>query len=213
MKRLLVVFCLFAFASQAQEPEDLLADLTDEMASESDIPLLPEKMLFTQRALWGENGALRKIGVAPKIITAETRAKELQARRVYFRLHQGIGLATAAGMLLQGYLGTKIYNPETYTARLDNWHEANANFVNIAYASTALLSFTAPPPAIKRKKFDNIKLHSYLSVVHLTGMVTTNVLAERISRDFEVNKRLHRAAAFGTFGAYAAAIATIKLEF
>ncbi|MDP5120047.1 MAG: hypothetical protein NWQ46_00515 [Spirosomaceae bacterium] len=213
MKRLLFAFCLFSFASYAQEPDDLLADLTEEMATESDIPLLPEKMLFTQRALWGENGAFRKIGIAPKVITAETRAKELKARRVYFRLHQGIGLATAAGMLLQGYLGTKIYNPETYTTKLDNWHSGNATFVNIAYASTALLSFTAPPPAIKRKKFDNIKLHSYLSVVHLSGMVTTNVLAERINRDFTVNKRLHRAAAFTTFGAYAAAIATIKLEF
>lgn len=213
MKRLLFAFCLFSFVGYAQEPDDLLADLTEEMASEPEIPLLPEKMLFTQRALWGENGAFRKIGIAPKIITAETRAKELKARRVYFRLHQGIGLATAAGMLLQGYLGTKIYNPETYTMRLDNWHTNNAKFVNIAYASTALLSFTAPPPAIKRQKFDNIKLHSYLSVVHLSGMVTTNVLAERISRDFVVNKRLHRAAAFGTFGAYAAAIATIKVEF
>lgn len=213
MKRLLFACCLFTFASYAQEPDDLLADLTEEMATESDIPLLPEKMLFTQRALWGENGAFRKVGIAPKIITTETRAKELKARRVYFRLHQGIGLATAAGMLLQGYLGTKIYNPETYTTKLDNWHSGNATFVNIAYASTALLSFTAPPPAIKRKKFDNIKLHSYLSVVHLSGMVTTNVLAERINRDFTVNKRLHRAAAFTTFGAYAAAIATIKLEF
>ncbi|MFB0947429.1 MAG: hypothetical protein QMB24_14990, partial [Spirosomataceae bacterium] len=119
-------------------------------------------------------------------------------------------------MLLQGYLGTKIYNPETYTrntAKLVNWHSGNATFVNIAYASTALLSFTAPPPAIKRKKFDNIKLHSYLSVVHLSGMVTTNVLAERIKRDYAVNKRLHRAAAFTAFGAYAAAIATIKIEF
>lgn len=212
MKKLLAFLFITTIVCKAQNPDDLLADLTEEMTEEQAI-LLPERMLFTQRALWGENGAFRKIGIAPKIITAETRAKELKARRVYFRLHQGIGLATAAGMLLQGYLGTKIYNPETYTTKLDNWHEGNAQFVNIAYASTALLSFTAPPPAVKRKKFDNIKLHSYLSVVHLSGMVTTNVLAERISRDFVVNKRLHRAAAFTTFGAYAAAIATIKLEF
>lgn len=212
MKKLFVLLCLVTLAGHSQEPDDLLADLTEEM-SEDTPALLPERMLFTQRAFWGENGAFRKIGIAPKIITAETRAKELKARRVYFKLHQGIGWATAAGMLLQGYLGTKIYNPETYTTKLDKWHEGNAKFVNIAYASTSLLSFTAPPPAVNRKKFDNIKLHKYLSIVHLSGMVTTNVLAERISRDFAVNKRLHRAAAFTTFGAYAAAIATIKIEF
>ncbi|MFB0947428.1 MAG: hypothetical protein QMB24_14985, partial [Spirosomataceae bacterium] len=194
MKRLFAVFCLITTICQAQDPNDLLADLTEEMAEESPIPLLPERMLFTQRALWGENGAFRKIGIAPKIITAETRARELKARRVYFRLHQGIGIATAVGMVVQGYLGTKIYNPETYTTKLNNWHKGNAQFVNIAYVSTALLSFTAPPPAVNRKKFDNIKLHKYLSIVHLSGMVTTNVLAERIKRDYFVNKRLHRAA-------------------
>ena len=213
MKKLLVVLCFTTIICQAQDPDDLLAGLKDEMGEESPIPLLPERMLFTQRALWGENGAFRKIGIAPKVITVETRARELKARRVYFRLHQGIGLATAAGMLLQGYLGTKIYNPETYTTKLNNWHKGNAQFVNIAYASTALLSFTAPPPVINRKKFDNIKLHKYLSIVHLSGMVTTNVLAERIKNDYAVNKRLHRAAAFTTLGAYAAAIATIKIEF
>jgi hypothetical protein len=213
MKRLFAVFCLITTICQAQDPTDLLADLTEEMAEESPIPLLPERMLFTQRALWGENGAFRKIGIAPKVITAETRARELKARRVYFRLHQGIGIATAVGMVVQGYLGTKIYNPETYTTKLNNWHKSNAQFVNIAYVSTALLSFTAPPPAVNRKKFDNIKLHKYLSIVHLSGMVTTNVLAERIKKDYAVNKRLHRAAAFTTFGAYAAAIATIKIEF
>ncbi|MGK0357498.1 MAG: hypothetical protein ACJATY_003157, partial [Spirosomataceae bacterium] len=201
MKRLFAVFCLITTICQAQDPNDLLADLTEEMAEESPIPLLPERMLFTQRALWGENGAFRKIGIAPKIITAETRARELKARRVYFRLHQGIGIATAVGMVVQGYLGTKIYNPETYTTKLNNWHKGNAQFVNIAYVSTALLSFTAPPPAVNRKKFDNIKLHKYLSIVHLSGMVTTNVLAERIKRDYVVNKRLHRAAAFTAFGA------------
>ncbi|MFB0908291.1 MAG: hypothetical protein QMB03_08455, partial [Spirosomataceae bacterium] len=126
---------------------------------------------------------------------------------------RGIGIATAVGMVVQGYLGTKIYNPETYTTKLNNWHKGNAQFVNIAYVSTALLSFTAPPPAVNRNKFYNIKLHKYLSFVNLSVMVTTNFLALRIKIDFVVNKRLHRAAAFTAFGAYAAAIATIKIEF
>jgi hypothetical protein len=43
-------------------------------------------------------------------------------------------------------------------------------------------------------------------------MITTNVLGNRIYNNFEVNKALHRTAAFTTFGAYAAAIAIIKFE-
>lgn len=210
---LIALFLIISLSVWAQNPDDLLSDITTELNAETDLPLLPERMLFTQRALWGQKGLLRTVGIAPRDITAESREKELRLRRTYFRLHQGIGFATAAGMLLQGYLGTKIYNPETYTDKLKDWHEANSTFTNIAYGTTALLSFTAPPPQINRKKFDNIKLHKYLSIVHLSGMVTTNVLAERISNDFAVNKRLHRAAAFTTFGAYTAAIATIKIEF
>lgn len=210
---MIAFLCLVGLVCNAQEPDDLLAELTQEMAEESPVSLLPERMLFTQRLLWGENGALRKVGIAPRIITAESRDRELKARRVYFKIHQGIGIATAVGMLAQGYLGTKIYNPDTYTANVNKWHIRNSHFVNITYASTALLSFTAPPPVVNRKKFDNIKLHKYLSIVHLSGMVTTNVLAHRIKNDYAVNKRLHRAAAFTTFGAYAASIAIIKIEF
>ena len=60
--------------------------------------------------------------------------------------------------------------------------------------------------------FDNIKLHKILSVVHLSGMITTNVLSEQAGKNVDM-KKWHRAAGMTTFAAYAAAIASIKFEF
>lgn len=82
--------------------DELLGDIEEVEETQ----LLPEKMLFTQRAFWGQNGLYRKIGIAPKVLTAESRENELKARRVMFRVHQITGLLTAGWMLAQGILGT-----------------------------------------------------------------------------------------------------------
>ena len=217
MKKLtLFLFLAFSTAVSAQEnaADSLLNDLmTDAEPVASD--LLPERMLITQRMLWGQNGLYRKIGIAPKTLTAASRERELKARRNMFRVHQTLGLVTAAGMLAQGIVGSRLYKPGNYTDNLKNTHEGIAAGINIGYFTTALMSFTAPPPMVNRKKFDNIKLHKILSYVHLSGMIATNVLSKQI--DGNANpaniKKWHRAAAFTTFGAYTAAIATIKFEF
>lgn len=192
--------------------DSLLLDLTPEWEAEQQ-DLLPDKMLFTQRMLWGEKGLYRKVGIAPVTLTAETRQRELKVRRTMLKLHQGIGVATAAAMVAQGILGTRIYNPETYTPELKNWHRGVATGINIGYATTALMSLTAPPGTVYRKRFDNIKLHRRLAIVHFTGMVTTNVLAQRMNNNYPVNKKLHRNVALGTFGAYTLAMVSIKVEF
>jgi hypothetical protein len=72
------------------------------------------------------------------------------------------------------------------------------------------MSLFTPPPLINRdKKLSAIRLHKWLAVVHLSGMVATNVLAE-MAEDNAKYKKLHRAAAFTTFASFAAAIITIK---
>lgn len=215
MRTLLVALFLFvSYQALTQEisADSLLLDLTNEQTA-TKAEFFPEKMMLTQRALWGERGLYRRIGLAPKEITIETRERELKLRRTMFRVHQLVGIATAVGMAAQGYVGYRIYRPETYTSRLADFHEGLATAVNVGYATTALMSFTAPPPLISRKRVDNMRVHKWLSYVHLTGMITTNVLAGRIENNFQVNKSLHRAAALTTFGAYATAIAIIKFEF
>ncbi len=196
-------------SAQETAADSLLMDLNSSIPTEN-VSLLPERMLITQRLLWGQNGLYRKIGIAPKVLTNESRAKELKVRRTMFRIHQAVGLATAAGMIAQGFVGAKLYN--NYSDKTKDLHEGLATGVNIGYATTALMAFTSPPPFINRKKFDNIKLHKYLSYVHLTGMITTNVLAGQLDGNSKL-KSIHRAAAFTTFGAYLLAIGTIKFEF
>ena len=70
--------------------------------------LLPEKMLITQRILWGEKGLFRKTGIAK--LSIENREKELIVREKMLKAHQIIGYITFAGMIYQGILGGKMYN-------------------------------------------------------------------------------------------------------
>lgn len=187
---------------------DLLADLTDSSASAQ--PLLPHKMLFTQRVFWGPKGLLRLTDIAPPL-TPAGRAKELKIRRTTLVAHQVMGFVTLAGFVAQGFLGAKLYNAkgEDYT-RLHSAHEATATAINISYATTALLSLTAPPKLLdERRGLSGIKLHKYLAVVHLAGMVATNILAHMIDTHPDL-KPYHRAAAYTTFAAFATSIIAIK---
>ena len=70
--------------------------------------LLPEKMIISQRVLWGEKGLLRKTGIVK--LSLENREKELVVRERMLKAHQIIGYITFAGMIYQGILGGKLYN-------------------------------------------------------------------------------------------------------
>ncbi len=213
MKKLLVLLLLVLSAtinaSIAQTNADSL--LNDLEAGPEKTALLPKRMLLTQRIFWGEHGLYRRTGIAPQL-TLENREKELRIRRNMFKIHQTLGFITAAGMITQGILGSRLYKPETYSDKLKNIHGAVATGVNIGYATTALMAFTAPPPMLNRKGISNIKVHKYLSYVHLSAMIATNVLGPRISDNYKL-KPYHRAAAYTAVGGYLAAIAMIKLEF
>ncbi|GAB3979280.1 hypothetical protein GCM10028806_44260 [Spirosoma terrae] len=188
------------------EADALLADLTDSSETQ---PLLPHKMIFTQRALWGKKGLLRAINVAP--LTTEGRAHELKVRRTMLVAHQVAGFVTLAGFVAQGLLGAKLYNAKGQEyVDTKQWHERMAGIINVTYGTTMVLSLGAPPPMIGAKRgFTTIKLHKYLAIVHITGMVATNILAHMIDSNPEL-KPYHRAAAYTTFGAFAASIVAIK---
>lgn len=214
MKNFLVIVCivLAIFSSKqtfAQNTADSL--LNDLDVAEEKSALLPNRMVLSQRLLWGQNGLYRKIGLAPAL-TPENREKELKIRRTMFKIHQTMGFITAAGMITQGILGSRLYKPDTYSDQLKRAHSAVATGVNIGYATTALMAFTAPPPLLNRKGISNIKVHRLLSYVHLTGMITTNILGPQISNNYKL-KPYHRAAAYTAVGSYLAAIAMIKFEF
>ncbi|MEO0001627.1 MAG: hypothetical protein RL766_1673 [Bacteroidota bacterium] len=186
--------------------DDLLNDLMKEQDTTTE--LLPKKMLLTQRVLWGQKGLLRPISP----LTATNREKELKLRRGMLVAHQVLGFVTLGGMVGQGITGTQLYKG---SGRVGDIHEGLAIAVNTTYSATAIMSLFTPPPLINRdKKLSAIRLHKWLAVVHMGGMIGTNILAQSLEDaqgdQYTRLKKWHRAAAFTTFASYAAAVITIK---
>lgn len=198
LKFLLCIFLLWSTLSLSQG-EDLFNSLRQETAK--DESLLPNRMIFTQRALWGNNGLLRKVGIFP--LNVEQREKELKLRRSMLKIHQIIGYLTFAGMLTQGFLGGKLYN--NWERGLYKTHKTVGNLTSISYFTGAGLSLFAPPPLTnkKRKGLSSIKAHKYLASVHFSAMLATNIYKNR-------NKQVHKISAYTAVGSFAAAILVFK---
>lgn len=194
------LYCCLLFIgllSFSQQGEDLFTLLNEA----NDTPqLLPERMLITQKLLWGNKGVLRKMGVAP--LNMEQRQKELKLRRTMLTTHQVLGYATLAAMIAQGIIGGKLYNGDY---ELYDLHKDMATVVNVGYFTTAGLSLFAPPPLINKKikGFSSAKAHKTLATVHLSAMVATNIYKDK-------NKKIHKAAAYTAFGSYAMAVLVFK---
>lgn len=198
MRRFLLSFLfLSVFSGFAQQGDDLFNLLESPIKSEQ---LLPERMLVTQRVLWGEKGLFRKTGIAP--LSMEQRQKELKLRRTMLTTHQVLGYATLAAMVAQGIIGGKLYNGDYELYEL---HKDMATVVNVGYFTTAGLSLFAPPPLINKKVkgFTSAKVHKTLATVHLSAMVATNIYKDK-------NREVHKAAAYTAFGSYAMAVLVFK---
>lgn len=195
---------------QAQE----LDDIFNSFEQEEEFPLLPDKMLFTQRFLWGENGLLRRSELAP--LSPIQRSREIELRRKMLITHQVLGYVTLASMIAQGIIGGKLYNCDNCNSReynqIKNAHETMAGVVNVSYFSGAALSLFAPPPLINRteKGLSSARAHKWLASIHFSAMVATNLLADGASES-QTGRNLHRIAAYTAFGSFATA--TLVLTF
>lgn len=180
-------------------------DLLLQLGSEEPVELIPKRMIFTQRMLWGEKGLMRTLKVAP--LTDHGRETELKIRRGMLVTHQVLGFATLAGMVAQGIVGAKLYSGDY---KIKDLHEGLGAAVNITYFTTAGLSLFTPPPLIHRqvKGLNGIKMHKTLAVIHLSAMIATNLLADSAG-DPKI-KPLHRAAAFTAFGSFFGAMLVMK---
>ena len=204
MKYWLMIFLCWALPTQILSAQD--NNLLDELMQEAkpDSALLPTKMLLTQRVFWGEKGLLRSTGIAP--LNAATRMKELKLRRAMLKTHQVLGFATLGGMLAQGIIGSQLYRGNYKNHEL---HENLAGVINVTYSLGAITSFLAPPPMLSRdKKLSSVRLHKWLAVGHMSGMIATNVLAEMAGENAKY-KSAHRAAALFTFASFAAATVVV----
>ena len=206
MKKLAFIFILLIgglYASHAQidNSDDLLNDIEDTEQAQ----LLPGKMLLTQRMLWGNRGLMRSFNRFK--LTPENRQRELNLRRNMLVAHQVGGFVTLGGMVAQGIVGAKLYSGDV---NLKHTHEALGVLVNTTYFTTAGLAFFAPPKMFnERKGYSSIKVHKYLAALHFTGMLATNILAGQLESHPNL-RPYHRAAAFTSFAAFAAAMFIIK---
>ena len=199
-KFLLISLLLWSKLSFSQG-EDLFNSLRQETVK--DESLIPNRMIFTQRVLWGNKGLLRKFGIFP--LNVEQREKELKLRRSMLKIHQIIGYLTLAGMVTQGFLGGKLYN--NWERGLYNTHKTVGNLTSISYFTGAGLSLFAPPPLINKKSkgLSSIKAHKYLASVHLSAMLATNIFKKR-------NQQIHKISAYTAVGSFAAAILVFKFN-
>ena len=110
-------------------------------------------------------------------------------------------------MIAQGILGGQLYNGNFKVKRA---HETMATAINLTYGFTAINSLFAPPSSFQRdKKLSSIRLHKWLAVVHLTGMLATNILGTQIGQ-YPNLKPYHRAAAYTAFAGLATSMIVIK---
>ena len=200
--KIIIVFSLLISSenfSQEKELFDLI--ITDENATPD---LLPERIIFTQKIFWGENGILRKTGIAP--LNLENREKELKLRRSLLKTHQILGYFTLGAMVAQGFIGGELYNAtgDRYNS-LYKTHKNMSKVVNAGYFTGAALSLFSPPLLVnkKTKGFSSIKAHRFLSNIHFSAMVITNMVSDS-------NKKSHKAAAYTAFASYATAVIVFK---
>ena len=201
----LITMFVVILGIQAQD----FSDEFESLINQEKPSLLPEKMLITQRVLWGEKGLLRKTGIVK--LSLENREKELIVREKMLKAHQIIGYITFAGMIYQGILGGKLYNGD-YS--LYETHKTLGKVVTATYFTGAGLSLFTPPPLVSRKKegLSNIRLHKILANVHVPAMIVTNIYADK-QQGNKSYKKIHKASAYTAVASYTLAMFTIIFDF
>ncbi len=203
-KTLIILFLFYLLSSPLSllaQSEDLFSSIRQDV--KSDESLLPDRMIFTQRLLWGESGLFRIAGIST--LNIKQREKELKLRRSMLKAHQIIGYLTLAGMVTQGFLGGKLYN--NWEEGIYRAHKTVGNLTTLSYFSGAGLSLFSPPPLInkKYKGLNSIKAHKYLASIHFSAMVMTGVFKNQ-------NKKIHKYSAYTAVGSFAAAMLVFKFN-
>ncbi len=167
--------------------------------------LLPNNMSIMEKGMWGENGILRGIGLAPPL-APESRKWELSLRRTMLTVHQVGGFITLALMGTAAYYGQRV---------IDGRRELRKNHFTFVYATlgsysaTAALSVLSPPPSIRRDEISTTTIHKTLAWVHFAGMVITPILAKgRLTPERE---HIHQVSAYITTAVFATSLIVITL--
>ena len=207
-KSILILVLMALIMSSTIHAQDFAEEFESLITTEKPA-LLPEKMLVSQRILWGEKGFLRKTGIVK--LSLENREKELIVREKMLKAHQIIGYITFAGMIYQGILGGKLYNGDYSVYET---HKTLGKIVTVSYFTGAGLSLFTPPPLVNRKKegLSNIRLHKILANVHVPAMIVTNIYADK-QYEKRSYKEIHKVSAYTAVASYTLAMFTIIFDF
>tara|TARA_B100000214_G_scaffold243276_1_gene178335 strand:+ start:1107 stop:1742 length:636 start_codon:yes stop_codon:yes gene_type:complete len=207
-KSILILVLMALIMSSTIHAQDFAEEFESLITTEKPA-LLPEKMLISQRILWGEKGFLRKTGIVK--LSLENREKELIVREKMLKAHQIIGYITFAGMIYQGILGGKLYNGDYSVYET---HKTLGKVVTVSYFTGAGLSLFTPPPLVNRKKegLSNIRLHKILANVHVPAMIVTNIYADK-QYEKRSYKEIHKVSAYTAVASYTLAMFTIIFDF
>tara|TARA_B100000989_G_scaffold79569_1_gene56693 strand:- start:3189 stop:3830 length:642 start_codon:yes stop_codon:yes gene_type:complete len=207
-KLILLISLIISSSSSLNSQE--FSDEFESLLSNDKPSLLPEKMLITQRVLWGEKGLFRKTGISK--LNIENREKELIVREKMLKAHQIIGYITFAGMIYQGILGGKMYYSGDYSVY--RTHKTLGKIVTASYFTGAGLSLFTPPPLVsrERKGLNNIRLHKILANVHIPAMIVTNIYSDK-QHDDNKYREIHKISAYTAVASYSFAMISIMLNF
>jgi len=180
----------------------------DSIAAAPKTRLLPANISFMERALWGENGIVRGLGLEPPLSPDERRS-ELSLRRTMLTTHQIGGFVTLGLMGGAVYFGQKIIDghPE-YRRNHQYWVTATI----ISYSATGLLAILSPPPLIRRNEVSTTTIHKTLAWIHVAGMIITPILGgmiKRRSKDAMQSERIHQVSAYLTTATFAASMIVV----
>ncbi len=172
--------------------------------------LLPDNMSIMERWVWGEDGAMRSLGLASPL-TPEVRKSELEVRRTMLTAHQIGGFATLGLMIATVYYGQKALDTGLRSDR--NTHTILAGFTIGAYAATASLAIFSPPPLIRREgETSTTTIHKTLAWIHFAGMIITPILGKLINRrgsSYYDRARIHQVSAYITTAVFAASMIVV----
>ena len=156
--RTVFFICLFLVSINAQDQLDIKN---------------PEYMPFHTKILWGENGIVKKMNLAP-----ETRKKELELRVKMLQTHQKFALVSLGLLAYQYSLGLELSDGNY--SNLSS-HKTFSKITWSAYMTSASLSYFAPPALVYEKRVSSMKIHRWLSYLHFAGMMAIPILGKNIS--------------------------------
>ena len=198
----------FKDTTKSQKISDEKDTLSFESFTETQPKLLPDKMSFMERGIWGENGLVRKLGIASPL-TPDVREHELKVRRFMLTAHQIGGFTTLGLMLAAAYFGQRVIDGHT---NLGDTHQMLVTATIFSYSLTGLLAVLSPPPLIRRDEESTTTIHKTLAWIHVAGMIVTPILGSLIGgrRHFNIDKaHYHQIAGYITTAVFATSMIVV----